>query len=135
MKPNQRMVYKVLSPRRESVISMWAVLKEDNKHIFKYLFNKTVKPKIGKIFVFDNIKNAANYKDSLMKLNSILKNCKQPLKIVKAIATNPKKTNKCAGFYGLALSKSIVGFWKALNGPIISTPKGTLICDSLKCLE
>ena len=120
-------------------IKVWKVLRaktrksaicSSEKYSLSYPVNERVTPVVGKIFCFDTIENAKNFKEK----NDIFGD----LSIHEAVATNPQSIVKIACLYssvGFVVDEAINLLWN--NGYIatMEPPPGTLVCDSLKCLE
>ena len=120
-KPKTKIVYKVLHKPRCSVLGEPRTI---DSLMLNYPVNKIVKPKIGKIFCFNTKYNAAIF----ISKQELLTQC---LTIHKSIAYNPKRCKIMSKWF------EIDRFWNKLctKKDCVKPPKGTLLCDALKCLE
>jgi len=97
-----------------------AGLKIDSPFILQYPVDQFIKPKVGKIFCFKKYKDAEKFsEESKMRVWSIHK----------AVAINPEPIHTIAFDEG-----NIKKFWDGVASGYCA-PKGSYICDELKCLE
>ena len=107
-------VWKVLDCRTRKS----AGIKLNSPLVLRYPVGKFVMPKVGKIFCFGKKEDAVRFVGRKVKWS-----------IHKAIAVNPVPIDTMA-----IHEDQIKMFW---DGKVYGwiTPKGSMVCDSLKCLE
>ena len=126
----EREVWKVLDRDRRSAIC------GANKYGLCYPINETVSPQIGKIFCFDTFEHADSFR---MKEGT-------RMSVHRAIATNPQRMDAIPSAFVSSYGEpdNIRAFWtrdgawedaKNTMGGLNPSPLGTLVCDSIKCLE
>jgi len=124
-------------------VKVWKVLRKelrtsvsnlDSLSLY-YPVNEFIKPKVGKIFCFKDEKDAKNFQNYDRKYWSVHE----------SLAINPKPTDKMASLWTpswwenkLAArnnDRTVKIFWNKHLKYSDITPKGSYICDELKCLE
>lgn len=119
----EKIYYKVVNSHNKS--ARWWPRNLSRIH---YKINEWITPDIGKIFIFDTLKNAIEFHYGF-----------DNEKIYKCVVKNPTK----AEYYLNNSNSSIEDFWKNYNKPtelakingVAEPPKGTIYCDAVKLLE
>ena len=101
----------------------------DDPFILSYPVNEWVKPKLNtsKLFCFKSEIHARQFMDEM--------GGEEYFKLCKAIAKNPVSIDHIAAcwhvYFGRFWSKQLIkSYWNT-----VEPPKGTLVCDELRCLE